>query len=189
MMEFGLFSGILALVSLVSFIWLLVVAFKESLIWGFLVFLFSPLSAIAFAIYHWNEAKKAFLVYFTSLVIFSVMFFSVFAKMGGLETIETTHKTAKQLEKGEITEEEAAKRVANQVQSNIDRMADAGVIGTDERKLLEQKVQKLKLDDSANPPKKVTSANHNKVAKEAVPTSVPKTVTTTSTKPDKTDTD
>jgi len=150
MMEFGLFSVFLGLVVLASFIWLLIVVFRESLLWGFLVFFLSPFSAIAFAVYHWDEAKKPFLVYLAAMLGFSVMLFSAFTKVGGLETIEITHKAIKQLDEGEITEVEAANRVANQMQSNIKRMEEVGVIGADERKLLEEKVQKLKLDDSAS---------------------------------------
>lgn len=147
-MEFGILPVIFGLINLVAFIWLVVVAFRESLIWGFLVLLFSPISAIAFAIYHWRESKKPFLVYLVSGVILIVVVWRAMDKMGVIDTIETTHKTMKQLEKGEISEDEASKRMADQVQSNIDRMAKAGVIGTDEQKALKQKVQKLKSDDA-----------------------------------------
>ena len=150
MMEFGLFSVLLGLVGLVSFIWLLVVAFRESLIWGFLVFLFSPISAIAFSIYHWDEAKKPFLIYLSATIIFFAIFFNAFNKMGGLEMIATTQEAAEQLEKGEISEAEAARRVAEQMENNIKRMEEAGLLGTEERKLLEEKVQELKLDESAS---------------------------------------
>ena len=148
MMEFGLFSVILGLVGLASFIWLVIVAFRESLIWCFLVFLFSPISAIAFSIYHWDEAKKPFLIYLATTIILIAMFFNAFSKMGGMEMIEATQQAADQLEKGEITEEEAANRVAEQMESNIRRMEDAGLIGADESKMLEEKVQGLKLDES-----------------------------------------
>jgi hypothetical protein len=148
MMEFGLFTGLLGLISLVSFIWLLIVTFKQSVLWGFLVLLFSPISAIAFSVYHWDVAKKAFLVYLTTNIIFFVMVFNAFSNMGGMEMIATTQEAAEQLEKGEITEEEAAKRVAEQMQSNIKRMEEEGYIAMDERKALEEKVQELKLDDS-----------------------------------------
>lgn len=151
MMEFGLFSVVLGLVGLASFVWLVIVAFRESLIWCLLVFFFSPISAIAFSIYHWDEAKKPFLIYLATTIILIVMFFSAFNKMGGMETIEVTQQAADQLEKGEITEVEAAKRVAEQMESNIKRMEDAGLIGADESRMLEEKVQGLKLDESASP--------------------------------------
>jgi len=149
-MEFGLFSIILLLIGLASFIWLVIVAFRESVIWGFLVFLFSPISAAAFSIYHWEEAKKPFLIYLAATIIFIVMFFNAFNKIGGMETIEVTQKAADQLEKGEITEVEAAKRVAEQMESNIKRMEDAGLIGAKESKMLEEKIQELKLDESSS---------------------------------------
>lgn len=148
MMEFGLFTVLVGLIGLVSFIWLLVVAFKESILWGILVLLFSPLSAIAFSIYHWDTSKKPFLVYLTTTVIFFAMFFNTFSKMGGMEMLTTTQETAQQLEKGEITEEEAARRVAEQMESNLKRMEEAGLIAMDERRVLEEKIQELKLDES-----------------------------------------
>lgn len=148
MMEFGLFSVLVGLVGLVSFIWLVVVAFRESVIWGFLVLIFSPISAIAFSIYHWYDAKKPFLIYLAATIVFIAIFFNAFSKMGGMEMISTTQETAEQLEKGEITEVEAAKRVAEQMESNIKRMEEAGLLGAEERKLLEAKIQGLKLDES-----------------------------------------
>lgn len=196
MMEFGLFSIILLLIGLASFIWLVIVAFRESAVWGLLVFLFSPISAAAFSIYHWEEAKKPFLVYLTATIIFIAMFFNAFNKMGGLEMIEATQQAADQLERGEITEVEAANRVAEQMESNIKRMEDAGLIGAEESKMLEEKVQELKLDESdstvADTPTtaapdsiKMTASESVKTAEQEQPkTSDPKKVESDAVKPE-----
>jgi hypothetical protein len=42
-------------------IWLIIVGFQETVLWGLLM-LFIPLSAYAFVYKHWNEAKKPFLL-------------------------------------------------------------------------------------------------------------------------------
>lgn len=42
-------------------VWLIVVGFKQSVLWGVLMLLFSPCQAF-FLCYHWQEAKRPFLV-------------------------------------------------------------------------------------------------------------------------------
>lgn len=48
-------------ISLVAGIWLLVVAFRESVWWGLGSLLLSPV-ALVFVILHWQQAKKPFLI-------------------------------------------------------------------------------------------------------------------------------
>lgn len=60
----GLLIVLAVLLSLVSFaatIWLAVVAFRKSVLWG-LGTLFVPFCSLVFAALHWQEAKKPFLV-------------------------------------------------------------------------------------------------------------------------------
>ena len=64
----GLFVPLLCLIGLVGFIWLCVVAFKRHPVWGLLVFFLSPITAVVFAMKHWQESKKPFLVYMGSFV-------------------------------------------------------------------------------------------------------------------------
>lgn len=52
------FAGLLVLV--VSGIWLLVVAFQTSVLWG-LLSLLVPFASLVFVIIHWQVAKKPFL--------------------------------------------------------------------------------------------------------------------------------
>lgn len=72
----GLLVVLAVLLSLVSFaatIWLAVVAFRKSVLWG-LGTLFVPFCALVFAALHWQEAKKPFLVGMASGFA-SVLFF------------------------------------------------------------------------------------------------------------------
>ena len=64
----GLLMPLLCLIGLVGFIWLCVVAFKRHPAWGLLVLFLSPITAVVFAIKHWHESKKPFLVYMGSFV-------------------------------------------------------------------------------------------------------------------------
>jgi hypothetical protein len=59
----ALLMPLLSLATLGTFIWLVVVAFKRSALWGVLVLLLSPIAAIVFAVKHWPEHKKPFLAY------------------------------------------------------------------------------------------------------------------------------
>jgi thiol:disulfide interchange protein len=66
------------LVALVGAIWLIVLAFKESILWG-LGSLLIPFVSLIFAITHWDRAKTPFLIQVGGVVllVLSVM-------MGGL---------------------------------------------------------------------------------------------------------
>jgi hypothetical protein len=54
-------NGVGALIAVVGGIWLLVVAFQESIGWGIGCLLCAPV-AIVFAIMNWEKAKKPFLI-------------------------------------------------------------------------------------------------------------------------------
>jgi len=79
----GMLMPVLAFVAFAAYVWLLVVAFKESALWGVLVLLFSPITAIIFAVKYWNEAKKPFLVYVGSGAASLAIVFMMFAVVGG----------------------------------------------------------------------------------------------------------
>lgn len=77
MENYFLILGVAGLLNLVAFIWLLIVGFKRSVVWGILIFLFSPLSALFFAVTNWYDAKKPFLAYLITsiaLIVGLVMF-------------------------------------------------------------------------------------------------------------------
>jgi hypothetical protein len=58
------------LIGLAGGIWLIVVAFKESILWGILCFI--PCVNIIFALTHWEKAKKPFLVLLVGAALASV---------------------------------------------------------------------------------------------------------------------
>ncbi len=111
--EMGLSSGTIAMmgvigiISVISFIWVVVIAFKEDVIWG-LGCLFIPLIIIVFGIMHWDKCKKPFLVYVVTSIILGVMYFkivyAVFSQTGVMDLNA-------QVESGEITEQEAEQRM------------------------------------------------------------------------------
>lgn len=57
------------LLSLVGYLWLAIVAFKRSVVWGVLVLLLSPITAIIYSLMNWFDARKAFLVYIVSFLL------------------------------------------------------------------------------------------------------------------------
>jgi hypothetical protein len=59
----ALLMPLLGIIGFAAWIWLVVVAFKRSPLWGVLVLLLSPVSAIVYAVKFWGEAKRPFLAY------------------------------------------------------------------------------------------------------------------------------
>lgn len=60
---------IAVVLNLAAFIWLVITGFKRSVLWGILVFLFSPLAALIFAVTNWFDAKKPFLAYLLTSIL------------------------------------------------------------------------------------------------------------------------
>ena len=73
---------LLSLIGLVGFIWLCVVAFKRHPGWGLLVLFLSPITAIVFAIKHWQDSKKPFLVYMGSFTACMAVVFYLVSTVG-----------------------------------------------------------------------------------------------------------
>jgi hypothetical protein len=128
---FGLFSFlmfVLSAVSLATFIWLVVVAFKNHVGWGLAV-LFIPFAAIVFAIMNWDEAKKPFLGYLASTVGFFVVFIAMAGSMFGMAA-----QMAMEME--DMDPEEAARYMQQQ-------MDDAGMLSAEDRDEFEKMFQQM----------------------------------------------
>lgn len=69
------FFVLMMIVSTVAGIWLLIIAFQESIVWG-LLYLFVPFASFVFVVMHWEKAKTPFLV---SVASTALGFFAVFA--------------------------------------------------------------------------------------------------------------
>jgi hypothetical protein len=78
----ALLIPVICLVGFAAFVWLTVVAFKRSPLWGVLVLLLSPIAAVVFAVKHWQESKKPFLIYAGSAALCFVFVVAMIA-MGG----------------------------------------------------------------------------------------------------------
>jgi uncharacterized integral membrane protein len=109
---------LLGLVAFAGFVWLVVVAFKNSPMWGVLVLLLSPITAIIFAVKNWEESKKAFLVYFGAGAAWSAIFLMFVVFIGG-----SMVQMAAQMADGAMTEEGAAQVMELQ----IEPMEDSGL--------------------------------------------------------------
>lgn len=86
-----------SVLSLVGFFWLVIVAFKRSVLWGLLVLLFSPISAIVFSMVNWFDARKAFIVYMLTFLLFggTIVFILGQVGVGNMQQIATELQTGK----------------------------------------------------------------------------------------------
>lgn len=105
-MEFGIGLVVTSIFWLITWIWLLVIAFKENIWWGFGNFLLYPLLSIVFVILHF---KKAWLPFTLSIIAMIVFYASVFSAIpeGSMDTFGKQMELQQKLERGEITQEQA----------------------------------------------------------------------------------
>lgn len=119
-----------ALVALVSYIWLVIVAFKKSIGWGFAVLLLSPITAIIFANKNWRKSKKPFLIYITTSTACFAYVGYIFVYLGGLDMVDMAQK----IQQGKFSEQEAAQFM----EKTMDRMASSGLLDEHDKKQLQQ---------------------------------------------------
>ena len=79
----------LGISTFVTLIWLVVRAFRKHAGWGFAVLLFSPIGAALFGARYWDDEKKPFLAYGTSLVATLTLGIYLFTTQGGMELVHT----------------------------------------------------------------------------------------------------
>lgn len=82
-------SQIFGLVSLVTLVWLTLLAFKRSWVWGLALALFSPFTTIAFGIRFWNDVRTPFVLFVASTVPAVVLGIIAFDAVGGWQAIDT----------------------------------------------------------------------------------------------------
>jgi len=133
----GFLWFVASVVSLVGFVWLCVLAFKEHIGWGLAVFFLSPVAAIVFAIKHWQESKKPFLIYAGSTVMFFVLAIAAFSTMGGFQMMDMAHRMS---QGEEISDAEATEFI----QAQIDRMESSGMLSPEEEAELRQMREMIK---------------------------------------------
>ncbi len=121
----ALLASLVGIVLLVSYVWLAVVAFQRRVLWGVLVLLLSPITAIIFAFKYWVEAKKPFLVYIVCFTLYFAYSGYMFVHMGGPEMLDM----ADRIEHGELTEEDAL----NFIEGTMDRMDSSGLLDVQEK--------------------------------------------------------
>ena len=109
-METNILMLVIALLlNFAAFIWLVITGFKRSVLWGLLIFFFSPLTAIIFAITNWFDAKKPFLAY----LLTSILVLIPFMNMSNSVDEEFMLRLQEKVESGEIKENEMMEYVMN----------------------------------------------------------------------------
>ena len=133
----GFLWFLVSIVSLVAFVWLCVLAFKEHIGWGLAVFFLSPIGAIVFAIKHWQATKKPFLIYAGSTAAFFVLAIFAFSAMGGFQMMDMAHRMS---QGEEISDEEATEFM----QAQIERMESSGMLSPQEEAELRKMQEMIK---------------------------------------------
>jgi len=112
---------IAVLLNLAAFIWLVIAAFKRSVLWGILVFFFSPLAALIFAITNWFDAKKPFLAY----VLTTILMFVPLGMMSSSFDAQHMQRISEKVETGEIKENEVIQYIMNpELLDELDKKVD-----------------------------------------------------------------
>lgn len=115
--------------ALVSFLWLLVVAFKTHILWG-LACLFLPFATLVFAILNWDRSAKPFLTHLaSSALVFAVAwsYFASFIPMMDAEAMQAQARSiqevqleiVRRVEDGEMTEGEAKAEMQKVLQAAL----------------------------------------------------------------------
>jgi len=158
----GMLFPLLGLVTLVGYIWLVVVAFKRSVGWGIGVLLLSPISAIVFAVKYWQESKKPFLVFIGSMSASIAMMFAMVAFLGGFAVMSMADK----MSEGEVGTAE----VAALMEQQLDRIEESGNLNEEERAQLQQMKQMVSVQEGGEEEAPATASDTDQPS--AVPTPV-----------------
>ncbi len=100
-------SQLFGLIAFVALIWLVVLAFRRRVWWGLGVMFLSPITAVIFAVKYWDEVKKPFLIYITSLVSSIAIGLYVFTAWGGWQMVKSSKHVAEGIWQETLTEEDA----------------------------------------------------------------------------------
>jgi hypothetical protein len=117
-------SQLFLLVSTGSLIWLVVRAFRRHIGWGLAVMFLSPFSAIFFAVRHWNEAGKPFLLYIGSFFAGFALMLYVFVSWGGVQTLMAAKRVAQGIHDKTLTDGDARRFMESNV-NFIEKAADS----------------------------------------------------------------
>lgn len=91
-------------ITLAGYLWMVVTGFKRSLLWGVLVTLFYPISALVFAATNWFDARKPFVVYVLSLLLLVGSVWTIYNEVG----TRNAQQIAERLQNGKLGLADAA---------------------------------------------------------------------------------
>ncbi len=124
-----LLIGFFSVLLLVSWIWSLVVGFRNNTALGVLTIFFHPIPIIILAFQNWRDARGAFLLSAVSITGFVFFAFSLIWNATGMgELVDIAERQAS----GEITEIEAAREAARAMNEQLERMHRDGLISDED---------------------------------------------------------
>ena len=100
-------SQVFGLLSFCALIWLVVRAFKRSVLWGLAVLFLSPISATVFGIKYWYEERKPFLAYVGTFIPAFALGMYVFTAWGGWDIARESLSLHEGTQSGTLSEEQA----------------------------------------------------------------------------------
>lgn len=110
--------AILVITGIIAFaanIWLVIVAFQRSVLWG-IAALFVPFAALVFAIMYWRDAKTPFLISLLASIAMGVSFAMVFPQMNA----DQFAGVVEGMKSGEIKPNEAFEQIGKDPGANLD---------------------------------------------------------------------
>ncbi len=119
---------VLGIAVFVTFLWLVVNAFRRGgLVWGLVTLLVPGFGALVYGIVRWEDARTPFLAYLlASVVLTGAMLRTVW--QGSMELVDI----ARRQQSGAVSQIEAARQAASAMQKQLDRMREAGLMSDED---------------------------------------------------------
>lgn len=131
---------IISIVIFVSYIWLLVVGFKQHVLWGIGMF-FIPLVSIIFVIMYWQKAKTPFLIYLISSILMVAIIFEPMSKV-----MSESIQIAERVKNGEITEQQGQELMRQRMMQLLSGSDTVEITDDDLLTPEEQRIESLRED-------------------------------------------
>lgn len=141
-------SQFFGFIALITFIWLVIRAFRRSMLWGFGVLFLSPIVSTFYGIKYWNEDKKPFLAYTMTYCISISLALYVFASWGGFRVMNAAINVGDGITQQNLTEQEARKFMS----ANLDFLEKAAETEEDRQNIAFMRKTMKQIEDEATAP-------------------------------------
>ncbi len=164
---------VLGIVVFVTFLWLVVNAFRRGgPAWGLVTLLVPAFGALVYGIVRWEDARAPFLAYLlASVVLAGTMARTVW--QGSMELVDI----ARRQQSGAVSQVEAARQAATAMQKQLDRMREAGLMSDEDYEQalaqMQEELARMEADEPAAEPPPAPPAAPAPPPEAAGPTPAP----------------